>query len=264
MGDSAAYAPFATTITMYKCDTCGMMFADNGYARRHVQLAKCAGATVVKRRCGVTELPDDYPRKRQAPASHVSTVIHGNHNSVVNVGAVHIILGKEHGDVVRADSAQESELIRKTILENAELRRMVRTIENAPSAIFHLTKGVSGPQTLRNVRVEGRRACELHEQGLQTSGLIEYCKRTAVKMVGELRRAVDSVTPTSPQSVREWARDVRAAMDAKLGGDVDYVTALKLYCEASSRFYRLPKASREAIACGVRNIEHFIADSALF
>lgn len=274
------YNNFVTTLIMHECSKCGMVFSEGGYARRHVGLAKCAGATVTKRRCGIVKLPHDYvpSRKRQAPGaapSEPTAVVHGdlhgnvNSGTTVNDQSVHIntlivVTGDAAGDVVRAGSALESELIRTTILQNAELRRMLRTIENAPSAIFRLTKGTGGPRALRNVRLSGRRACELREGGPDTVALLQYCKRTAVQMVEELRRAVESVTADSPPAVREWAADVTKAMRQKLCGNVDYPAALQLYCEASSRFYKLPGVAREVIAGGVRDIGRFVAETAEF
>lgn len=261
---------------MYECGNCGMLFTGQTHARRHAGLIKCRGAAVARRLCGITKLSENASvRKRQTPSTgpqdpdvqaHTSgapvVVNYGDHSTAI--GTVIVVTSGPGGDVVKAGSALESELIQKTILENAELRRMIRTIENAPSAIFNLTKGASGPQALRNVRKDGRRACELRETGTETSTLVAYCKRTAVKMVEELRRAMDSVTPEAPAAVREWANDVSAAMRQKLCGNLDYPTALQLYCEASSRFYKLPEDSREAIACGVRDIGRFISETAAF
>ena len=213
-------------------------------------------------------------RKRQKPMApgqqRVNPALGNVHAHVIcqTVGTVNIVLppGDPLGDIVKAGSAAESELIRKTILENADLRRMLRTIENAPAAIFHLTKGTGGAQAMRNVRKEGQgRACELREDGLVSSSTIQYCKTTAVRLVEELRRAVDSVTPQSPEAVREWASDVTTALRANVGGrDVDYVTALRMYCDASSKFYKLTPGARDAIAGGVRDIAQFISDNADF
>lgn len=259
-------------ITMHRCSKCGMAFHVKEDMKRHLGLPKCAGAVDVVAECEVVGpgcQPSGPRQKRQKP-SHLT--VHGNQNTAntVNDNSIHIqqltlvVVGDPTGDVVRAGSAQESELIRKTILENASLRRMLRTIENAPSVIFQLTKGAEGPMHLRNVKKVGRRACELGPDGPESFGLIEYCKRTAVAMVEELRQAVESVTPDSPQAVREWARDVSASLSHKVHGHLDYVAALKLYSEASSKFYKLPKDAREAIAGGVRDIEQFIADTAAF
>lgn len=259
-------------ITMHRCSKCGMAFHVKAKVDRHLSLPKCAGGVDVVAECEVVGLgnePSGARQKRQRP-SHVT--VHGNQNTATTVhdNSVHIqqltlvVVGDPAGDVVRAGSVQESELIRTAILENASLRRMLRTIENAPAAIFRLTKGADGPQRMRNVKKVGRQACELTTDGLETSGLIEYCKRTAVAMVDELRQAADSVSSDSPQAVREWARDVSQSLSHKVHGTIDYVSALKLYNEASSKFYKLPKPAREAIACGVRDIERFISDSAAF
>lgn len=195
----------------------------------------------------------------------------GNQNSgtTVNDNSVHIatliiVNGSPTGDLVKAGSVTESELIRKTILENADLRRMIRTIENAPSAIFRMTKGAAGPQALRNVKRQGSKACELGENGQATSGMLTYCKKTAVKMIEELQSAIQSVTDDSPPAVKEWAADVSRALNQKMCRNMDYSTALQLYCDASSRFYKLPEEAREAIASGVRDIGRFIVDFAEF
>ena len=260
---------FAATLHMHECGKCGMIFAGQTHAERHINLAKCRGAAVLKRLCGIVKLGDDYvpSRKRQAWRSGPSTAVHGNHNSVVTIGHVdtlQIVIGNPTGDVMKAGSTLESELIRKTILENADLRRMVRTISNAPAAIFNMTKGAGGPQVLRNVKRDGRKACEIGGAGVETVGLLLYCKRTAVKMVDELQRAIDLVSDDSPPAVREWAADVSAAMRHKLFGNLDYVAALQLYCDASNKFYKLPDKARQAIAGGVRDIGRFIAETADF
>lgn len=259
-------------ITMHRCSKCGMAFHLKAKVDRHLALPKCAGAVDVVAECEVVGLGCEPSGPRQKRQRVGGTVVHGNQNTATTVhdNSVHIqqltivVAGDAAGDVVRAGSAFESELIRKTIVENANLRRMLRTIENAPAAIFQMTKGAGGPQQLRNVKKVGRRACELTPDGPETSGLIEYCKRTAVAMVDELRQAVASVTDDAPPAVREWAHDVSRSLTHKVHGAVDYVSALKLYNDASSKFYKLPKPAREAIACGVRDIERFIADSAAF
>ena len=263
-------------ITMHRCSKCGMAFHVKADMTRHLALPKCAGAVDVVAECEVVGpgCEPAAPRQKRQRIDAVGSVtnVHGNQNTATTVhdNSVHIqqltivVAGDAAGDVVRAGSAFESELIRKTIVENANLRRMLRTIENAPAAIFQMTKGAGGPQQLRNVKKVGRRACELTPDGPETSGLIEYCKRTAVAMVDELRQAVASVTDDAPPAVREWAHDVSRSLTHKVHGAVDYVSALKLYNEASSKFYKLPKPAREAIACGVRDIERFIADSAAF
>lgn len=260
---------FATTLTMTECGACGLLFKCATNARAHVALPKCSGAALVKTLCGVVKLPGTHqPTRGGRRAAPVP--VHGNQNSAQTVhdNSVHvenmIVLGNAHGDIVRAGSARESDLIRRTILENADLRRMIRTIENAPAAIFRMTKGRNGPRCMRNARKSGGQVEELTAEGVRTTGTIEYCKRAAGQMVDELRRAVDSVSPTSPAAVREWADDVRRELGRKLCGELNYVQALRLYCDASSRFWKLPRVSREAIACGVRNIATFVAETAVF
>lgn len=273
-------------VLVHRCSKCGMAFLSRKDADRHVALEKCSGATVLTAECDIAG-PGRPPnasgrRKRQRltpedPAAAATvTNIQGNQNaptdrSTVNDHSVHIqhltivLAADAAADVAKAGSPMEGELIRKIILENPTLRHMLRTIENAPSAIFHLTKGSNGPQVLRNVKKVGRKACELGPKGEETTtGLIEYCKRTAVTMVTELQRAVDSVGEDSPLALREWAADVSRSLRQRVHGDVDYVSALQLYNAASSKFYKLPREYREAIACGVRDIERFIAESAAF
>lgn len=255
---------------MHRCSKCGLGSPFKGDITRHAaSVVACTGATLVSTYYAVNEPVGTAPRRRQAAQPPPATAATGNHGTAITVGhaeTVNIIIGTPAGDVVRAGSAAESDLIRQTILENADLRRMIRTIENAPAAIFNLTKGAAGPQALRNVRKDGRRVCELREDGVETSATLEYCKRTARQMVEELRRAVASAasSDTSPPALRQWAADVRRAMGETLCGDLNYVAALQLYCDASSRFYKLPRSSRDAIACGVRDIGRLVADSARF
>lgn len=258
-----------------------MLFCKKPLAQRHVELPKCQGATVSRRLCGLVKLDDNYvpSRKRQSTTSamamsnNIRGNLAGNQNSgtTINDNSFHahietliIVNGNPTGDLIKAGSALESELIRKTILENADLRRMIRTIENAPSAIFRMTKGNAGPQALRNVKRDGRKACELGQEGPVKSGMLTYCKKTAVKMVEELQSAIQTVSDDSPPAVKEWAADVSRALKQKTCSNLDYPTALQLYCEASSRFYKLPEDAREAIASGVRDIGRFIVDFAEF
>ena len=217
-------------------------------------------------RCGVVEIGDDTnaPACRQTP-SQPAVLVHGdNHGTIQNVHIDNvniIVTGDDLGDMVKAGSTRESELIRKTILENAELRRMVRTVENAPSAIFKLTKGVDGPHHMRNVRKQGTHACELTDQGPRVTPMIEYCKKTAISLVDELKHAVRSVGPDASQALKEWARDVDMELRKKKK-NVDYVSALELYRDASSKFYKLPH--KDAIAQDVRMIAGFMSNMAPF
>lgn len=185
-------------------------------------------------------------------------------NVNVNIENLVIVTSGPEGDVARAGSALESELIRKTLLENGDLRRMVRTVENAPGAIFNLTKGKKGPAVLRNVRKDGTKVAELRDTGVEHCTTIAYCKATAVAMVDELRRVVGAVDASAPDAVRQWAEDVDASLKRDLASGVDYVAALRLYCDASSKFYKLPSDVRQAIAGGVRSIGDFIAEHATF
>ena len=257
---------FASTVTLNECSKCGMLFMSITHAERHLTLPKCHGAKVSKRLCGIVKLSDDYvPSRKRQSSSAPPMFVHGNHNTAIgHVDTLQIIVVNTGGDVAKAGSPMESELICKAILENPKLRHMLRTIENAPSAIFHMTKGVAGPQVLRNVKMEGKKASELRTDGIKTTSVLRYCKDTAVKMVTELKRALAAVTDDSPLAVRQWAADVRASMHQKLCGDLDYVTALQLYCDASSKFYKLPQESKDAIAGGVRDIGRFIAETADF
>ena len=191
---------------------------------------------------------------------HQANTVHIQHIETQNV----IIVGSELGDLVRSGTITESELIRRTILENADLRRQLRTIENIPAAVFRVTKGKDGPQQMRNVRREGARVQELQNEGIMSCTTLKYCKATAVKMVDELQKVVKAVDDSSPPAVREWARDVANALAEKKFGKHNFPTVLKLYKEASSSFYKLPKEARDTVAGGVADIALFISEDANF
>jgi hypothetical protein len=270
-GFASVNVPIVGVCVVHRCDGCGAVFQRAFNATRHLEtVAACAGAAIKRAKMGLLELPDDYD---EAPCSgkpgtatlvvrgdgnHVSQTI-DNSTTTTTIQTLNIIVtGSELGDLVKSGSLAEGELIRRTILENADLRRMVRVVENAPGAIFQLTRGTGGPRRMRNVKLEGGRVAELTEGGVVTSAKIEYCKKTAVELVDHLQRALASVGPDAPPDLREWAAHVRAELRRKLQGDVDYVQALTLYRDASSRFYKLPAGSREAIAENVKGIQRLI------
>ena len=187
-----------------------------------------------------------------------------NNNPTINNNNTFIVVGNELGDLVRAGTVTESELIQRTILENADLRRQMRTVENIPGAVFHVTKGRSGPQRLRNVKMDGRRVAELWPEGVRTFTKTEYCKSTALRILEALQDAIASVGEDAPEALREWAREVSAALRRKMHNDIDYVTALRLYAEASSTFYKLPSEIRDPVSIGVTNIGNYIANAGTF
>lgn len=265
----AGLPPLQMTLLIHRCSRCGLGAVVKADMDKHMALPKCKGARAITAACAVVDPRDPSDKRpRQRPGGIGNTSIAGDHNNVdVNVQIIEqlvIVTNGPLGDVVRAGTPLEAELIRKTLLENGSLRQMVRTIENAPAAMFKLTKGAQGAQVLRNARKSGNRVAELREGGVETSGVIEYCKRTALAMVQELQRVVAGVDEASPEATRQWAADVRAALTAQIGGGCDYVAALKLYCDASTRFYKLPAAARAAISGGVRDIAAFICETASF
>lgn len=279
--DDDPLPPPSIRVVLHRCSACAMSFVGHKDAAKHVALPKCRGARVLSLEYGVVG-PGLPPKKRKrqetvdllngaasSAGSARATVTNGTMTGNINVAnsidqSVHIdslvvVVAPGEGDLARAGSVLESELIRKIIIEDGALRRSIRTIENAPLAIFNSTKGKGGPRVLRNVTLAGNKAREVREDGESTTALIEYCKKTAVHMVDELRVAIASVDDSSPVAVREWARDVRKALHEPTCGGLDYVRALRLYCDASSKFYKLPKTARESIAEGVRGIRHVIA-----
>lgn len=256
-------------VTIHRCSTCHMAFVNRRDCTRHTALPACRGATVKTKVCPLSG--KGYVRTRRArqcktvpgagpiTISHSTTIQHIEHVDTIN-----IIVGDELGDLVRSGSITESELIQRTILENADLRRQVRTIENIPAAVFRVTKGTGGPRQLRNVRRNGGRVAELEDDDVKHSATVEYCKATALKMLRELQTAIQSVDACSPEAVREWARDVAKALEEKAYGRFDYPTVLRLYADASGKFYKLPKQHRDAVSAGVMDIAMFIAQTADF
>lgn len=262
-------------VAVYRCSACHMAFNARKDCMRHMKLPACAGA-VAKIKYFYLDgsgSSDQHPRTRQtkstpgvqgAPAAVHTTTINADTVNVDNSTTINIIVGDVLGDLVRAGTVTESELIRRTILENADLRRQLRTIDNIPAAVFRVTKGKNGPRQLRNARHEGRRVTELRDDGAATSTTLQFCKETAVRMVEELRTAIESVDAAAPPAVQEWARDVAKALAEKAFGKYDYPTVLALYRDASHAFYKLPQEARHRITSGVSNIALFIARDATF
>lgn len=199
-------------------------------------------------------------RKRQTFETAGATAVN---NYKVHIGDnisnnVFIIVGDELGDLIKAGTVTEEELIRRTILENPDLRRQVRTIENIPAAVFRLTKGKDGPRRMRNVQRHGRKIEEYRQDGKVTHTTTQYCKDTAVKMVEQLQHVIRSVDDTSPVAVQEWAREVARELREPRFGKYDFPTVLKLYKEASSAFYKIPQEARDTISASVSDIAMFI------
>lgn len=248
-----------------------MAFVQKSHCTRHLELPGCRGAecrtkTVVVMGTGCAKVSGRQTKKSAGRTA--STAANMYENSTHIDQSVHIqnviIVGDALGDLVRAGTATEADLICRTILENADLRRQVRTVENIPAAVFRVTKGRDGPQQLRNVKRHGRRVQELRAAGVEHCTTLDYCKATAVRMVDQLRAAVGSVDAAAPKAVREWAADVARELEQKKYGNLDYPTVLKLYSEASGRFYKLPKECRDAVSGGVADMAVFIADTAAF
>ncbi len=269
-------------VRIHRCSVCHMAFNERKDCVRHTRLPACEGATVKTKVVIVNGqgVPGNAQHTRQTKknpgtmngAEHIHAEhidIHGidigtlNNVDTLNIEKVEINInvGSELGDLVKSGSVAESELIRRTILENADLRRQLRTLENIPAAIFRLTKGTHGPRQLRNVKREGGTVTEVSTDGPKTAATIKYCKATAVKMLDELQKAIRSVSDASPVAVQEWARDVAATLAEKTFGNYDYPTVLNLYCDASTKFYKLPPECRQTVSGGVRDIAMFIADT---
>lgn len=270
-------------VMVYRCGACGMAFVREDNCVRHTRLPACVGAMVQAKACVVQPLDSPCTRRRQSrqrpgkttvehqTAEHIEhqTVEHiANQTTIIEhqttiqnqTNLINIFVGNELGDLVTSGSLTESELIRRTVLENAEVRRQLRTIENIPVALFRVTNGSNGPRQLRNVKRDRRGVVEMSAAGERRVPLVEFCKNAAVKMVDELQAALRAVNDQSPVAVQEWARDVRESLNAKSFGEYDYPTVLKLYRDASSKFYRLPREHRDMISSGVRDIALFISE----
>lgn len=270
--------PIAVTCKGFKCSGCNMVLLNGTYARNHVRLDKCRGASIKEVVIGGIELPDDFERTRLRQSSSVSAPVMatvpahasvtttatagsiiGDHNhnapTTVNIQNLIVLAGGE-GGVVKAGTSQESRLIQKIILENPQLRNMIRTIENAPGAIFRMTKGVDGPPHLRNVHRAGAHVHEQRPGGTVRHTAKQYVKHTAVELVDELQQALGCVTAADPPEVRSWADDVRAELAKAKYKSINYVQALRLYRDASTKFYKLP--GRDAMVGGVEAIRSFI------
>lgn len=252
--------PLVLTQKAFECSKCHMVFVQRSHATRHLALEPCRDGVLKDVMLGSIKLPEDFEsnaRQRHGqklPVVHIpvpaaGTVVTGSHNMVNSIIIVHA------GDVVPAGSLQESQLIQKTILENPQLRNMLRTIENAPGAIFHMTKGAAGPPHLRNVRTEGRHVQEDTPNGPVTHTPLTYAKKTAVELVDELQRAVQCVTAADCCEVKAWARDIREELTKAKYRNLTYPEALKLYRDASTKFYTLP--DKDAIMEGVDAIRRF-------
>lgn len=256
-------------VTVYRCSACEMAFVREDNCARHTRLPACAGASVRAKACAVHPLDAPFERRRQSRQRPGETTVrhtieHQTIEHQTNIqhqtNLINIFVGEDLGDLVKSGSLTESELIRRTVLENAEVRRQLRTIENIPVALFRVTNGSNGPRQLRNVKRDRRGVVEVSTVGERRVPVVEFCKNTAVKMVEELQAALRSVNNSSPMAVQEWARDVRESLNAKSFGEYDYPTVLKLYRDASSRYYKLPKECRDTVSSGVRDIALFIAD----
>lgn len=268
----AGMPPLELQVTVHRCSACHMAFVQRSHCARHVQLPACHGATIKTKTTVVTGMGDSSTHVRQtrqsagrsAVVQNATTIHHADTVNVDNRTTINIIVGDKLGDLVRSGTVTESELIRRTVLENADLRRQLRTLENIPAAMFRVTKGKDGPQQLRNARLDGRRVTELQPSGAVQSTTLQYCKDTAVRMVERLQAAIASVDASSPLAVREWARDVEKALAEKAFGKYDYPTVLALYRDASTAFYKLPQDARDRVSDGVSNIALFIARDAGF
>lgn len=249
--------PLVATCKGFECGTCRTVFLKADHARRHVASKACRGASITERAIGCVRLPDDFDpstARLKVPVPEPPCVVTNNGDQCVGIGSV------VHGNVtiIMAGSQQESNFIQKVILENEELRNQIRTIENAPGAIFKATKGVDGPMHLRNVHLAGTRVHETTERGTVNHAKIAYSKTTAIKMIDELQRALGCVTATDSPALREWARDIGGELSVVKYKKLTYVQALDLYQKANSAFYKLPDADRRAIVGGVEGVLAFM------
>ena len=270
-GEDAREAGPLPTCVVNKCSCCGKLIVDRPTANKHVATAKCRGATLLKVECGLIELSGAPRTVHVAPGGGVTVVDNRVdnrvHDNTVHIETMVVITGGGKAgdnpfDLVFAGSEQEGELIRKTILENEELRRMIRTVDNAPLAIFQMTKGTRGPQRLRNVKKEGHQVKEFTREGVKTMPIMRYCKDAAVQMMEELQRALDCVTPRSPEAVQQWAADVYDALRAKTHGNACFAEALRLYQTSEARFYKLP--DKHAVSETVKHMADAIPRAARF
>lgn len=177
-------------------------------------------------------------------------------NGLVQTGTINININIVGDGIIPPNTPLESAEIQRLILENPAIQHALRTIENTPAAIFRMTKGTDGPPCLRNVTKNER--CRVFE-GDATHTTLEYSKAMAMRMIQELQQALKKVTADSSPAVREWAKDVRAKLNATVvGANVSYTEALRLYCETSKAFYNIPEEHRTPILQGAKSITDFI------
>lgn len=294
---AAVHVPVECVIDFFTCSGCGASFGLKSNGKRHMDMKRCGdGATLNVSQGVVVKMPDGYKRRRvsahgkmpplsvDVPQSTIQRIVNTNNNTTTNnnnnnnttnnnttnnnttinnttnnnTTNIHVhVTPDQLADVIRAGTQAESNLIQQIIMENGELRRMLRTVENAPAVLFRHTRGTRGPSHLRNVVKDGKHGVqEVRETGTVRTSVLKYCKEAAVDMVKELEKAVASVGPDHPPGVRDWARDVGAELRATKG-NVTYARALELYRDANAKFYKLPH--KDDVAGGVRGMETFIA-----
>lgn len=263
------HLPFATTTVGYKCSSCGKVFLRRENIDRHIaRLERCSGASGLEIECGVIDLT----HARSTVPANVSdrgitlsgNVINGNnnHSGNVNIHQLNINVTGNPFDIVRAGTPEEAELIVQTILQSPELRRMIRTIENAPAVIFRMTKGTDGPHRLRNVAKRDKQVKELTPNGITTTSIAQYVKDAAVAMIDHLQRALGAVDTRSPADLREWSGDVARTLAASSYGTLRFEDALKMYRSGKSTFYKLP--NHDVISSSVQALHMFIPGTAPF
>lgn len=249
--------PVLATTTGWECTVCSAFFLRKDNGTRHK--ATCAQSVLNPIECGVVKL--DGVRKAVAEAKgKCSLIISGNGNTTTVVETQNIIIvGDRFGDVIRAGTPEERDLIVRTILENANVRATTTDPANVVSGIFAFTKGTKGPHKLRNVCKHNNRVKELHAEGERTYRQLDFCRMEALKLIRILRDQADVIgrDPSAPAKLKEWSQDVLKMLTG--GRPPNFGEMFELYCRADPKFYRLPAQRREEITEAVKGIGYMIA-----
>ena len=252
--------PLCGTTTGWECAVCGAFFLRKDSGNRHK--ATCAQSTLAPVECGIVRLGEGD--KVAGSAGKYSLVINGDGNTTTVVETQNIIVvGDQFGDIIRAGTPEERDLIIRTILENATVRAATTNPTNVVGGIFAYTKGTKGPHKLRNVCKSKNRVTELHAEGMKTYRQLDYCRSEALRLIRILRDQADVIgrDPSAPKKLREWSQDVLALLTG--GRPPNFGEMFELYCRADPKFYRLPADKREEIAEAVKGIGYMITRGAL-
>lgn len=242
-----------------------MAFVNRRYVNDHIKLPKCAGASILTVECDVVGPGRTLHKRSRQSCGNVASTGKQMANTINNFSNNNIVIVCDTlGDLVRAGTVTEADLIREIIMQRPDLRQQLRTVENIPAAIFRVTNGRDGPLRLRNVKMDGSRVAELRSSGVVVLAKRQFCKDMAAKLVDLVRQIVASIDDSAPPEVQEWACDMRCALVDKTYGKYDYPTALALYRTASAAFKKLPQEARERVMHSVTAIGVFIAPEATF